>query len=136
MMYLIDTCIFSEFTKAEPNPSVLLWAKNVKEYDQYLSVIVLGELLRGLERMPVGIRRDKLLHWVEGLFQTHQERIIPVNEKVVRIWAKLCAEAELRGKTPSAIDSLIASQAIAYKLSLVTRNVDDFQFPELSIINP
>ena len=56
-MYLLDTSVFSEFAKPEPSPNVLEWARTVKEAEQHLSVLVLGELLRGVARKPDGERR-------------------------------------------------------------------------------
>ncbi len=135
-MYLLDTCVFSEFAKPEPSPKVLEWARTVKEAEQHLSILVLGELLRGVARMPDGERRRTLGHWIESLFETHGDRLVPVDAEVMRAWAELCAQAEASGKTQSAMDSLIAAQAISRKLTLVTRNTEDFRFLGVALLNP
>lgn len=93
-MYLLDTCVFSEFAKPIPNVSCMKWASSVPEADIFLSTLVLGELLRGVERMDTGARRDGLHVWLEGLFSTHRARLVPVDPDVVRVRAKICAEAE------------------------------------------
>ncbi len=90
----------------------------------------------GVEGMDTGARRDELRVWIEGLFSTHRTRLVPVDHDVVRIWAKICAEAESLERLPSAMDSLIAASAISRDLVLVTRNVDDFRQLRVKILNP
>ena len=135
-MYLLDTCVFSEFAKPFPNASCMKWASSVPEADIFLSTLVLGELLRGVERMDSGARHDGLQVWIEGLFSTHRSRLVPVDSDVVRVWAKICAEAESLGRPPAAMDSLIAASAISRDLVLVTRNVEDFRRMRVKILNP
>lgn len=108
----------------------------MSEADVFLSTLVLGELLRGVEGMDTGARRNGLRLWLEGLFSTHRTRLIPVDADVVRVWANICAEAESLGRPPSAMDSLIAASAISRDLVLVTRNVEDFRQLGVKILNP
>jgi len=135
-MFLLDTCVFSEFAKPLLDASCMKWAASVPEADIFLSTLVLGELLRGVERMNAGARRDELRVWIEGLFSTHRTRLVPVDPDVVRVWARICMEAESLGRPPSAIDSLVAASAISRGLVLVTRNVEDFRQLRVKILNP
>ena len=135
-MYLLDTCVYSEFTRPRPSAAVVAWARSVQESDHYLSVLVIGELLRGVARLPSSRRRSGLEHWIETLLVTHKPRIIAVETDVVRQWAALCAKARQRGVSPGAIDSLIAAQVKTHGLTLVTRNTSDFASFEIPILNP
>ncbi len=135
-MFLLDTCVFSEFSKKVPDSRVVSWAARVSDSDIYLSSLVLGELLRGIIRMPEGSRKSELRHWVESLFVTHHQRLVTVDVTVVRTWAEITAQAESEGKTPAAIDSLIAASAAAHNLVLVTRNGNDFAALGVELLNP
>ena len=135
-MYLLDACVYSEFTRPTPSEAVLAWARSVREADHFLSVLVLGELLRGAAKLPDGVRRSSLEHWIETLFVTHRSRIVPVETDVVRVWASLCSTVERAGRPAAAIDSLLAAQAKAKGLTLVTRNTADFDSFGISVLNP
>jgi len=135
-MYLLDTCVYSEFAKPRPSPKVLAWANSVRETDQYLSVLVLGELLKGIGKMPEGDRKHNLELWIEGLFDTHHDRLIPVDAAVIRIWAGICADAETSGRTAPAMDSLIVAQVRSRGLTLVTRNAEVFRQLGVKLLNP
>ena len=135
-MYLLDTCVFSEFSKKSPSSSVISWAQTISLSDIFLSSLVLGELLRGVAKLPEGFRKQELHHWVQGLFVTHQARVVSIDTTVVRVWADITSRAESMGKTPQVMDSLIGASALANDLVLVTRNVDDFQDLGVSLFNP
>ena len=135
-MFLLDTCLFSEFAKPKPDDSVLAWARAVPLSQQFLSILVLGELLRVVALMPDGIRKRNLANWIEGLTSKHRGRIIGLDADTMRCWADTVSAAERRGKRPAAMDSLIAAQCLANKLTLVTRNVADFADFGIKIHNP
>jgi len=135
-MYLLDTCVFSEFSRKQPKESVVKWASTIKESEQFLSCLVLGELLHGVLRLPDGIKKKELLHWVESLSITHHKRIISVGSDVIREWAALVSRLEAQGLKPPVMDSLIAASALTHGLTLVTRNVADFQSMGVRLLNP
>lgn len=135
-MYLIDTCVFSEFSKPHPDTNVIRWARNVFVNDMYLSVLVLGEILRGIERLDPGHRKDALTRWVDSLFETHRTRLIQVDSETIQCWATLCSRVEKTGLTPPAMDSLIAASALSHNLTIVTRNVRDFEAFGIKLLNP
>ncbi len=135
-MYLLDTCVFLEFSRRRPTESVVGWAGTVRESEQYLSCLVLGELLHGVLRLPDGAKKQELRHWVERLSVSHHKRIVPVDGEVIREWAALVSRLDAQGLKPSVMDSLIAASALTHGLTLVTRNVADFQSMGVRLFNP
>jgi hypothetical protein len=93
-------------------------------------------LLHGVLRLPDGIKKKELLHWVESLSITHHKRIISVGSDVIREWAALVSRLEAQGLKPPVMDSLIAASALTHGLTLVTRNVVDFQSMGVRLLNP
>lgn len=134
MSYLIDTNVLSELRRREPDPGVVDWFAQRPATTLYLSVLSLGELRKGIDRLPEGERRLKLLDWLEADLPTFfSGRILPVDAAVADRWGRLLAQA---GRPVPAIDSLLAATALAHGLKLVTRNLRDFDFPGLEVINP
>lgn len=98
MKYLLDTNVISEWTKPRPDVSVVRWLDGAKEDDLFLSVITLGELWHGIERLPQGKRRAALAEWVEqDLSARFEERLLGIDERIARIWGVLLAASQQRG---------------------------------------
>jgi predicted nucleic acid-binding protein len=99
----------------------------------FLSVLTIGEVRRGIELLADSKRKTKLLHWLDSdLTEWFSYNILPINQTIAEEWGVLTA---LFPKIP-AINSLIATTALTYRLKLVTRNTKDFIIPQLAIINP
>jgi predicted nucleic acid-binding protein len=100
----------------------------------HLSVLSLGEIRQGVERLEPGTRKEKLRLWLEqdlpGWFEA---RLLPVDAAVADRWGRLLAEAR---RSCPAVDSLLAATALVHGLRLVTRNAGDFAFPGLEIVDP
>jgi len=134
LSYLVDTNILSELRRKGPNAGVLEWFSRRPASTLYLSVLTLGELRKGVERVIDPGRRTSLLDWIEAdLPKFFLERILPVDEHVADRWGRMMAAA---GRPLPAIDSLIGATAAHHSLSLVTRNVRDFADLGLDVINP
>lgn len=134
MSYLIDTNALSELRRREPHTRVVSWFAERPATTLYLSVLTLGELRKGVERLADEARRLKLLDWLEvELPAFFAGRLLPIDTAVADRWGRLQSQA---GRPLPAIDSLLAATALHHELCLVTRNTQDFQFPGLSIINP
>jgi hypothetical protein len=132
--YLIDTNVISELARPKPAASVMAWFAEVADEDLHLSVLTLGELRRGVERLPPGTRKEKLRTWLEDeLPAWFGARLLLVDASVADIWGRLQAAAE---RTLPAIDSLLAATAIHHGLRLVTRNTADFEVAALRIVDP
>lgn len=134
MSYLIDTNVLSELKKRQPHPGVVAWFEHRDPASLFLSVLTLGELRKGIDMMPSDSRKAALLDWLDieltGFFAG---RMLAVDAHVADAWGRLCAAA---GRPVPAIDSLLAATALAHGLTLVTRNLVDFQHAGLQVINP
>ena len=134
MSYLIDTNVLSELRRKAPNPGVVAWFEERPATTLYVSVLTLGEIRKGIEALGKSKRKLKLLDWLETeLPAFFSGRILPIDEEVADRWGRLLAAA---GRPLPAIDSLLAATALTHGLALVTRNVDDFPYPDLEIIDP
>ncbi|MBN2691980.1 MAG: type II toxin-antitoxin system VapC family toxin [Burkholderiaceae bacterium] len=134
MSYLVDTNVLSELRRREPAPAVVQWMEARPTTALYLSVLTVGELRKGIEAMTAGLRKQQLLDWLDvELPAFFANRLLPVDLKVAERWGKLLSQA---GRPLPAIDSLLAATALTHDLTLVTRNVRDFQFSGLAVIDP
>jgi toxin FitB len=132
--FLLDTSIISELTRAMPDVRVLRWLAKAPGTTLYLSVLTLGELHKGVSTLMPISRRDTVLAWLEqDLPGWFEPRIVPIDAAVTARWGQLLAEI---GRPIPAVESLLAASALHCGLKLVTRNVLDFNFPGLTVINP
>ena len=135
MKYLLDTNVVSEIRKANRNPKVAAFVKNINGPDLFISVISVGEIAFGIAKLPEGKKKADLSFWFdEQIPQQYEGRIIPIDTEVALEWARLRVKAV---KTLSPNDALIAAVALTHHLTLLTRNTRDFVTVEgLSLINP
>ena len=134
MSYLIDTNVISELVRPKPHAAVLDWFANTPDEALFLSVLTLGEIRKGVEKLPEPRRREKLRLWLEhDLRDWFGPRILPIGPDVADHWGRLLAQA---GRPVPAIDSLLAATALHHDLRLVTRNTKDFDYTGLQVINP
>jgi len=132
--YLLDTNIVSELRRKQPEPRVLRWFEQVSDDKLYLSVLTIGEIRRGIERLTEPAQQRRLTDWLEGvLLPWLGSQLLPVNLAVAECWGRLCAAA---GRPLPTIDSLLAATALEHGLILVTRNLGDFDLPGIRVLNP
>lgn len=137
MKVLLDTCVISEFVAKQPNPKVVTFLDSLDADDVYLSAITIGELIKGIEKLPDSRRKTELSTWLqEDVLARFHGKILPLDTDVIVEWGMLTARAEITGKPMPAANSLIAATVLVNKMALVTRNVSDFQVAEIKIINP
>jgi predicted nucleic acid-binding protein len=135
--FLLDTNIPSELTRPKPDPRVEQWLDEADDERLYLSVISLGELLKGLTILPIGKKRDRLQEWLDLTLRLWFEgRVLPVDESIAERWGVLAGECQLRGAPLNTTDGLIAATALEHDLTVVTRNVKDFAGLVVAIFNP
>jgi predicted nucleic acid-binding protein len=131
---LLDTNIVSELRKAgRANANVVAWYASVPDRSLWLSVLVLGEIRRGIEALRRRDRRAALAldRWVVRLEREHGGRILSVDLAVAAEWGRLDAAF---GLPP--IDGLLAATARVHDLTLVTRNVRDVARTGIRCLNP
>lgn len=137
MKYLLDTCVISELVAKKPSPKVLRWIDSIESDNVYLSVITIGEIRKGIEKLPDSQRRTTLQAWLtEDLLARFGGRILSIDAEVVLVWGQLAGSLESEGKKMAAIDSLIVASALYNHCTLVTRNEADFKHTGIAIINP
>ena len=137
MSYLLDTNAISEWVKPRPDPGIAAWLDEVDEDRTHLSVITLGDLRKGVERLADGRRRERLEQWLTSeLPDRFGERVLPVDAPVAGEWGRLLAHAEKAGTAVGAIDALIAATAKVHGLQVVTRNVAHFRHTAVDVVSP
>ncbi|MBO0839779.1 MAG: type II toxin-antitoxin system VapC family toxin [Sciscionella sp.] len=133
MAYLIDTNVISELRRDVPNSGVSSWFSGVADDEIYLSVLTLGEIRQGIEKLR--IRKDrragKFEKWLNSLLKLYADRIIPIDSSVTDIWGKINAKHRI-----PVVDGLLAATAMAHGWTLVTRNVKDFARTGALVHNP
>jgi predicted nucleic acid-binding protein len=134
MNFLLDTNVVSEPMRPRPNLGVLKWLGEVDEESTFISVVTITELRYGIERLATGTRRERLDGWLQRDLRLRFEgRILPVDFEVANACGGLIARSESLGRPIEPRDAFIAATAEVHGLTLVTRNVSDFE-PTLKMI--
>jgi toxin FitB len=137
MRYLLDTCAISELVAKRPDQRIIDWIDGIDPEAVHLSVITIGEIRKGIEKLPDSKRKSALQEWlVEELFVRFSDRILPIDLDVILVWGRMIGRLELSGQKMAAMDSLIAAIALSGNLHLVTRNEDDSKHAGIQIMNP
>ena len=123
MSYLLDTFIVSELQREGCAPGIRSFMQGVDDNELFLSSISIGEIVRGIELLAVGRKKDTLSAWLGHLEADFGSHILPVTTETAQIWGQLTAQARRRGRPVPACDGLIAATAIQHGLQLVTRSL-------------
>lgn len=134
-MILVDTNVWSELVRAAPDQRVVLWEQSNAER-LWLSAVVIGEFLSGVELLPEGRRRHSLRAAYRDVIDLYRDRIVPFDLSAGFHYAQVLARQEQAGRNPGTADTQIAATALSRKMSLATRNVRHFEGLELELINP
>jgi len=133
LSYLVDTNVLSELRRKQPQPKVVAWFTQRPRQTLYLSVLTLGEIRKGIERLDAA-RQQPLLDWLEVELPNYfLGRLLAIDAHTADRWGRLLASA---GRPLPAVDSLLAATALQHDLTLVTRNTADFAGTEVRLINP
>jgi predicted nucleic acid-binding protein len=132
--FLVDTNVLSELRKGDRgNPAVRRWLAAVDDDALFVSVLVIGEIRTGVERVR---RRDTaaaevLDTWLSQVTDTYAERVLPVTTQIAERWGRLNVPDPL-----PVIDSLLAATAHVHGLTVATRNVSDYERTGVATLNP
>lgn len=133
MSLLLDTNVVSELRRRRPDAGVTTWFASTRSTDLRLSVMVVGELRTGTERLA---RRDKeqaALHeeWLDDLLDLFEDRIVPVTREIAEAWGRMSVPDPV-----PIVDGLLAATALVHDWTLVTRNVTDVRRAGVRLLNP
>jgi predicted nucleic acid-binding protein len=135
--YLLDTCVISELVRPKPDSAVVTWVQDQLEEHLFLSVLTLGELRKGIQRLPDGHKRVSLENWLDrDLKLRFAGRWLTVNEEVAERWGLVTGNAAKRGVSLPVLDGLIAATALMHGMTVVTRNTDDILSTGVLFLNP
>jgi predicted nucleic acid-binding protein len=135
--FLLDTNVISEWAKPRPHPSVVAWLADADEERNFVSILSFAEIARGIALLPQGRRRERLSEWLQDdLPARFDGRVLGIDLAVATAWGGLMARSRRQGIVLGAIDGFFAATAAAFDLTLVTRNVKDFDRLGLRLHNP
>ena len=136
-MILLDTNVISEQMRTEPSLQILTWFKNYSSEQLFLSTITEAELLRGIVILPDGkLKSAKTALLGEILQIDFVGRILPFESKAANHYAEIYAARKTLGRPISTFDCMIAAIARANDCKLATRNVSDFEYCGVEIVDP
>jgi toxin FitB len=131
--FLLDTNVVSEIRKQAPDAGVAEWFASVPADRLFLSVLVVGEIRQGIERLA---RRDPdqaeiFERWLSQLVVGYGDRLVPITERIAQAWGRL----NVPDPVP-VVDGLMAATALVHDWTFVTRNVDDVRSTGVRLLNP
>lgn len=131
-MYLLDTNVVSELRRPRPHGAVLAWLADVPVDQLFVSSVTIGEIQAGIEitREQDAARAEELESWLDRVLASYA--VLPMDAPAFREWARLMhrKSSDLSG------DAMIAATAIVYRLTVVSRNVRDFEQLGVDVLNP
>ncbi|MFZ2051091.1 MAG: type II toxin-antitoxin system VapC family toxin [Solirubrobacteraceae bacterium] len=132
MSFLLDTNAVSEIRRGRDR-NVRAWAEAVDDLDLHLSVLTLGEIRMGIDRLRNrdAAQADVFARWLSELSTRFADRILAVDVRVADEWGRLNAVAPR-----STVDSLLAATALIHGLTVVTRNTKDFEGCAVRLLDP
>jgi predicted nucleic acid-binding protein len=132
-MFLIDTVTLSELRRRERDPTVVKWFERQRTTDLFLSVISIGEIERGIarQRAPDPGFASALANWLDRVLTLYGDRVVPFDLRAARRWGTLSA---ILGNDSA--DIMIAATALEHGLTVVTRNVSDFEPCGVAVLDP
>jgi toxin FitB len=134
-LILVDTNVWGEQAKPEGDPAVLAWLE-ANDHDLALSSLVMAEIQYGLELPKAAHKRADLILWLRGIEERYWSSVWNFDAEDARAFGRLAASSEAKRREPQIIDMQLAAQALARNASVATRNVKDFEWTGVELIDP
>lgn len=131
-MYLLDTNVVSELRRRRPHGAVVAWLESVADTDLHLSAVTIGEIQAGVEvtREQDGAKAAEIEAWLEQVAQTFN--ILDMDARAFQAWAK-----RMHRRPDELMEhAMIAATAAVHNLTVVTRNLRDFETLNVPALNP
>ena len=132
-MILLDTMVLSELRKARPNARVVSYLKGQAPDAVFVSAMTIGEIEAGIEKQRTTAPEfaAELAQWLALMELQFADAILPVTPAIAKLWGRLCVQTGNKG-----IDNLIAATALCHNLTVITRNVKDFEPAGVRVFDP
>ena len=132
-MILLDTMVLSELRKARPNARVVSYLKSQAPDAVFVSAMTIGEIEAGIEKQRGAAPEfaAELAQWLALMELQFADAILPVTPAIAKLWGRLCVQTGNKG-----IDNLIAATALCHNLTVVSRNVTDFEPTGVRVVSP
>lgn len=134
MTYLLDTSVLSETRKRRPATGLVNWIAATPPDRLHVSVLTLGEIEQGIARVRARGDRSQasaLEHWLYDVETGFEDRVLPITLRVAAAWGR-----QPHARPLPVIDALIAATAQVHGMTVVTRNVKDFELARVEVLNP
>lgn len=136
MRALLDTSILAELVKPNGNPAVKAVLDEIPTANVYLSVLTVGEIVKGIALLAPGRKQKHLTKWIAGIENQYAERVLPLDVETARIWGELTARTQKSGVVIPPTDGLLAATALRHGLHIMTQNTKHFEASGALIIDP
>jgi len=131
-MYLLDANIVSELRRPRPHGALLAWLQDVQDHDLHISAVTIGEIQSGVEitREQDEAKAAAIETWLDEVARTYN--VLSMDAQTFRVWARL-----MHRRSDNLIeDAMIAATAVIHHLTVVTRNVRDFESLGVLTLDP
>lgn len=136
MKALLDTNILAELVRPNSNPAVHAALARIPTTNVFLSVLTLGEIVKGVALLAPGPKKKHLTRWLAGIEDEYGDRVLPLDVESARLWGELTARAQKKGIVIPPTDGLLAATALRHGLHVMTRNTKHFEESGARVINP
>jgi toxin FitB len=136
MRVLLDTCALAELRDPHGHPAVKATVALIPADGLFLSVLVVGEIAKGIALLADGRKKRALNTWLTALESQFADRILPVDPETAHLWGDISARAERAGLTLPAVDGLLAATALRHGLYVMTHNTSCLAATGALIVDP